>query len=59
MLTSRLRTLECNGVIERRTLSTSPPTVWYALTPVGHDLCTTLTNLVDVTQRLRRKEAGA
>ena len=36
MLTARLRTVESHGVIERRTQPTSPPTVWYALTPVGH-----------------------
>ena len=58
MLTARLRTLEGYGVIERRSRPTSPPTVWYALTPVGRELCTALTNVVDVTQRLKRKEAG-
>ena len=59
MLTARLRTLESHGVIERRTHATSPPTVWYALTPIGHDLCIALHNVVDVTQRLRQKEASA
>jgi DNA-binding HxlR family transcriptional regulator len=59
MLTERLRTLETHGVLERRTHATSPPTVWYALTPAGHDLCAALTNVVDVAQRLRRNEAGA
>jgi DNA-binding HxlR family transcriptional regulator len=59
MLTARLRTVESHGVIERRTQPTSPPTVWYALTPVGHDVCTALTNVVDVAQQLRRNEAGA
>ena len=57
MLTARLRDLEWRGVLERRTHATSPPTVWYALTPVGHDLCTALVRVVDVAQGLRRKEA--
>jgi DNA-binding HxlR family transcriptional regulator len=59
MLTARLRTLESHGVIERLTQQTSPPTVWYTLTPVGQDLCAALINVVDVAQRLKRNEASA
>lgn len=53
MLTNRLRKLERDGVIERLTRRTSPPTVWYSLTPVGQELCGALVNVVDVAQRLK------
>jgi DNA-binding HxlR family transcriptional regulator len=56
MLTTRLRKLEQNGVIERITRRTSPPTVWYSLTPVGQELCVALTNVVDVAQRLKGRQ---
>jgi DNA-binding HxlR family transcriptional regulator len=53
MLTNCLRRLEQNGVIERFTRPTSPPTVWYALTPVGRELCVAMVNVIDVAQRLK------
>ena len=53
-LTNRLRKLEREGVIERFTKPTSPPTVWYSLTPVGQDLSGALVNVVDIAQRLSR-----
>ena len=59
MLAARLRNLESHGVIVRHTRPTSPPTVWYALTPAGHDLCIALTSVLEVAQRLKRKGAGA
>src|SRR5262249_46353143 len=60
MLTTRLRRLEREGIVERQRKPTSPPTIWYALTPAGQDLCGALTNLVDVAQRLKgRIVAGA
>lgn len=55
MLTNRLRKLETEGVIERRTRTTSPPTVWYALTPGGQELSGALATIVDVAQRLKRQ----
>jgi DNA-binding HxlR family transcriptional regulator len=60
MLTARLRRLEREGIVERRPKPTSPPTIWYALTPQGQDLCEALTNLVEVAQRVKGKlVAGA
>ena len=56
MLTSRLRKLEQDGVVERGTRPTSPPTVWYSLTPVGEELCTALTNVVEIAQRLKQSQ---
>jgi DNA-binding HxlR family transcriptional regulator len=53
MLTTRLRKLEREGVVERITRQTSPPTVWYTLTPVGHELAVALASVVDIAQRLR------
>ena len=53
MLADRLRKLERNGVIARHTKATSPPTVWYSLTPVGHELSGALVNVVDIAQRLK------
>jgi DNA-binding HxlR family transcriptional regulator len=54
MLTNRLRKLEREGVVQRLVRPTSPPTVWYSLTPVGLELCGALTNVVDIAQRLKR-----
>jgi DNA-binding HxlR family transcriptional regulator len=53
VLTTRLRRLEREGIVERRPKPTSPPTIWYTLTPAGQDLCHALTSLVDVAQRLK------
>jgi DNA-binding HxlR family transcriptional regulator len=51
MLVSRLRKLERERVVTRTIRQTSPPTVWYSLTPVGQELCAALTVVVEVTQR--------
>ena len=59
MLTTRLRQLERGGVVERRRKPTSPPTISYALTPVGQEFCAALTTIVEVGQRLKGRAAGA
>ena len=53
ILTNCLRKLEREGIITRSTKPTSPPTVWYCLTPVGQELCGALVNLIDVAQRVK------
>lgn len=53
MLTVRLRKLEREGVIERFGRPTSPPTVWYVLTPVGRELAAALANVVQIAQQLK------
>ena len=58
MLTSRLRKLEQEGIIERHSKPTSPPTVWYALTPVGRELADALANVVGIAQRLKTSTPG-
>jgi DNA-binding HxlR family transcriptional regulator len=52
VLTQRLRKLELNGIVVRSTQLTSPPTVWYELTPAGQELALALVNVLEVSQRL-------
>lgn len=53
VLTGRLRKLENDGVIERVPKKTSPPTVWYTLTPLGQELFGALATVIDIGQRLK------
>ena len=53
VLTNCLRKLEREGIITRSSKPTSPPTVWYCLTPIGQELCGALVNVIDVAQRLK------
>ena len=55
MLTTRLRRLERDGVLQRVTRQTSPPTVWYGLTPLGQELVKALAVVVDIGHRLKRE----
>jgi len=57
VLTNCLRKLEAEGIIARSTKPTSPPTVWYGLTPVGQELCAALIGVINVAQRLKRTES--
>jgi len=59
MLTNCLRRLLREGIIVRLTRATSPPTVWYSLTPVGQELCAALVNVIEVAQRLKRSEVAS
>ncbi|MBZ5688476.1 MAG: helix-turn-helix transcriptional regulator [Acidobacteriia bacterium] len=54
VLTNCLRKLEREGIIERITRQTSPPTVWYSLTHGGQELSGALMDVVEIAQRLRR-----
>ena len=53
VLTERLRRLERDGIIERHTRQTSPPTVWYSLTPGGIELSQALVQVADIARRLK------
>ena len=53
MLTYRLRQLERDGVLHRVTRPTSPPTVWYILTPAGQELGAAIAHVVEIGQRLK------
>ena len=57
MLTSRLRRLAREGIVERRPKATSPPTIWCGLTPEGQDLGGALTQVVEAAQRLKGRPA--
>lgn len=60
MLTQRLRRLEADGVVSRRVMPTSPPTVEYALTDLGAELKPAIEAIVEVGRRLklRRPKRG-
>lgn len=58
VLTARLRNLGAAGVVVRTRRATSPPTVWYGLTPLGLELCQALSAVVEIGQRLKRAQSG-
>ncbi len=58
VLSSRLRDLEAKGVILRRVMPTSPPSVEYQLTPLGAELLPAIRAIVSVGHRLERQHAG-
>lgn len=55
MLTSRLRKLEADGVVERRVEPTSPPSVEYRLTDLGQELKPAIDAIVSVGHRLKER----
>jgi len=52
MLTARLRELEDKGVVDRRVAPTSPPSVEYSLSDMGHELVPVIDSIVRVGTRL-------
>jgi DNA-binding HxlR family transcriptional regulator len=59
VLAARLRAMEEDGVVERREMPTSPPSVEYSLTPVGAELVPVVHLLLDVGLKLKRRRAVA
>lgn len=55
VLTARLRELEERGVVTRTVYSTKPPTVEYALTPLGRRFQPVLDAVVEVGKDLRKR----
>ena len=53
LLTARLRELESKGVVAREVMPSSPPSVEYSLTDVGHELIPVIDAIVKVGTRLR------
>ena len=53
MLTARLRELEAKGVVAREVMPSSPPSVVYSLTDVGHELIPVINAIVKVGSRLK------
>jgi DNA-binding HxlR family transcriptional regulator len=56
MLTARLKALESKGVVTREVMPTSPPSVEYALSDVGHELIPVINAIVKVGTKLRDSE---
>jgi DNA-binding HxlR family transcriptional regulator len=54
VLTTRLKELEKRGVVTREVKHTSPPTVEYALTELGHKLNPILKTIADVGTEIQR-----
>jgi DNA-binding HxlR family transcriptional regulator len=54
VLTTRLRELEKRGVVTREVKHTSPPTVEYALTGLGHKLNPILESIAEVGTEIQR-----
>jgi DNA-binding HxlR family transcriptional regulator len=57
VLTKRLRELERQGVVDRRVVPTSPPSVEYELTALGRELLPAIQSIVDVGTKLQRLSA--
>ncbi len=53
VMTQRLRELEQSGVVSRHVLPTSPPSVEYALTELGHDLLPAIRSIVEIGHKLK------
>ena len=58
VLTERLRLLEDAGLITRDYRPTIPPSVFYTLTPRGHELREALDHLANVARRWQAEDAG-
>lgn len=56
VLTTRLKELEKRGVVTREVKHTSPPTVEYALTPLGHKLNPILKLIAEVGMEITKTE---
>jgi DNA-binding HxlR family transcriptional regulator len=53
VLSARLQKLAEKGVVERRVMPTSPPSVEYSLTPLGEELIPAINAIVSIGQRLK------
>lgn len=59
VLSARLRSLEEQGVVVRKVMPTSPPTVEYSLTELGQELMPAVTAIAEVGYKLKMLRAGA
>jgi DNA-binding HxlR family transcriptional regulator len=53
VLSSRLRSLTDKGVLDRKVVPTTPPSVEYSLTPLGEQLLPVIDAIVEVGARLK------
>jgi DNA-binding HxlR family transcriptional regulator len=59
VLTTRLRELEKRDVLTRTVMPTSPPTVEYALTPLGHKMGPILAAIAEVGKEISKVKSTA
>jgi DNA-binding HxlR family transcriptional regulator len=57
VFTARLKRLEQSGILIRRVMPTSPPTVEYSLTDLGQELTPAIEAIVQVGHKLKRRGA--
>jgi DNA-binding HxlR family transcriptional regulator len=55
MLSARLKEMEDKCIVDRRVLDTSPPSVEYSLTPLGHELIPAIEAIARVGQKLKKE----
>lgn len=55
VLSARLRELEERGVVNRRVIASSPPSVEYELTDLGHELVPAIQAIVEVGKKLKMR----
>jgi DNA-binding HxlR family transcriptional regulator len=58
VFSARLKRLERDGILTRQVMPSSPPTVEYALTDLGHELTPAIEAIVQVGHKLKRRRAG-
>jgi DNA-binding HxlR family transcriptional regulator len=57
VFTARLKRLEQSGILIRRVIPTSPPTVEYSLTDLGQEFTPAIEAIVQVGHKLKRRGA--
>lgn len=55
VLTQRLRDLEGRGVVVRKVVATSPPSVEYSLTELGHEFMPAIEAIAEVGHKLKMR----
>lgn len=55
VLSARLKELEEKGVLDRRVVPTTPPTVEYSLTALGQELVPAISAIVRVGKKLKNR----
>ena len=58
VLTGRLRDLEAKGVLWRRVMPTSPPSVEYGLTDLGTEFQPAIAAIVAIGHKLKQRQAA-
>jgi DNA-binding HxlR family transcriptional regulator len=58
VLTARLRALESKGVVNRRVVASSPPSVEYSLTDLGRELIPVIRAIIRVGEKLKMDAAN-